>query len=103
MRKPGGARTKEIIMRIQLTPGTSLTVIEGKNVLFSVKTGDSYGLNEMAAEMLQLGLEEGLDQAAARLARDYEVAAEEIRSDLDDLTRELVRLKFAQLAPTQGS
>ena len=90
-------------MRLELTPGTTLTLVEGKSVLFSVKTGESYGLNEIAAEMLGIAMEAGLDQAAQRLASDYDAPVEEIRGDLDELARDLVRLKFAQLAPTQGS
>jgi hypothetical protein len=84
-------------MRIQLTPGTSLTTIEGKSVLFSVKTGESYGLNETAAEMLKLGLEGGIDHAVAWFAQNYDVPAAEIRSDLDELARDLVRVKLVQV------
>jgi len=91
-------------MRLQLTPGTTLTIVEGKSVLFSVKSGESFGLNETAADMLKFSREEGLEAAASRLAHDYDAPIEEIRSDLDALVEELVRLKFAQLAPaTQGS
>jgi hypothetical protein len=91
-------------MRLQLTPGTTLTLVEGKSVLFSVKSGDSFGLNETAAEMLKSAREDGMEKAAKRLARDYDAPIEEIRSDLDELVAELVRLKFVQLAPTaQGS
>ena len=90
-------------MRIQLTPGTTLTLVEGKSVLFSVKTGDSFGLNETAAEMLKLGMQDGLDEAARRLAQDYDAPVDEIRGDMDELVNDLIRLKFAQLAPTHGS
>lgn len=91
-------------MRLQLTPGTTLTLVEGKSVLFSVKSGDSFGLNETAAEMLKSAREDGMEKAAKRLAQDYDAPIEEIRSDLDELVAELVRLKFVQLAPTaQGS
>ncbi len=90
-------------MRLQLTPGTTLTLVEGKSVLFSVKSGDSFGLNETAAEMLKMAREEGLAKAAKRLAQDYDAPLEEIRNDLDELVGELVRLKFAQLAAAQGS
>ena len=84
-------------MRIQLTAGTSLTTIEGKSVLFSVKTGESYGLNETAAEMLRLGLERGIDHAVELLAQNYNAPAAEIRSDLDELTQDLVRVKLARI------
>lgn len=90
-------------MKVQLTPGTTLTLVEGKSVLFSVKTGDSFGLNEIAADMLTIARDEGVEAAAERLAQEYDAPLEEIRSDLDELIRELVRLKFAQLATAQGS
>ncbi|BEV46139.1 PqqD family protein [Afipia carboxidovorans] len=84
-------------MSVQLTPGTSLTTIEGKSVLFSVKTGESYGLNDMAAEMLKLCLEGGVDHAAERLAQDYNAPLEEIRNDINELTRDLVQAKLVRL------
>ena len=84
-------------MSVQLTPGTSLTTIEGKSVLFSVKTGESYGLNDMAAEMLKLCLEGGVDHAAERLARDYNAPLEEIRNDINELARDLVQAKLVRL------
>lgn len=90
-------------MSVQLTPGTSLTIIEGKSVLFSVKTGESYGLNAMAAEMLRLCLEGGSDHAAERLAKVYDAPIDEIRSDIDELARSLVQAKLVQVTASQGS
>lgn len=84
-------------MGVQLTPGTSLTTIEGKSVLFSVKTGESYGLNDMAAEMLKLCLEGGVDHAAERLAQDYNAPFEEIRNDINEFARDLVQAKLVRL------
>lgn len=90
-------------MKVQLTPGTSLTMIEGRSVLFSVKTGESYGLNETAAEMLRFSMEDGIGKAVAKLAQDYNAPEDEIRSDLDELTRDLVRIKMVQIVSGQGS
>jgi hypothetical protein len=90
-------------MKIQLAPGTTLTTIEGKDVLFSVRTGDSYGLNETAAHMLKLGIEAGLDEAASRMAQDYNAAPDEIRADLADLVQELVKLKLVQTLSDHGA
>lgn len=90
-------------MRLRLSPGTTLTRIEGKDVLFSVHTGESYGLNETAARMLRFGLEENLDQAATKLAEEYGAAREEIRADLDELVRELTQLKMLQAVSDQGA
>jgi hypothetical protein len=87
-------------MPIRLSPGITLTHIEGKDVLFSVHTGDSYGLNETAARMLRLALETDLDQAASKLAEEYGASRDEIRGDLDDLVAELTALKLVQAAST---
>ena len=81
-------------MHIRLAPGTTLTIVEGKDVLFSVKSGDSYGLNETAARMLRVGLEADLDEAVDRLAEEYGAERTEIREDFEQLVRELVQLKF---------
>ncbi len=53
--------------------------------------------------MLEIAREEGVEAAAKRLAQEYDAPVEEIRSDLNELVGELVRLKFAQLATAQGS
>ena len=89
-------------MHIRLATGTTLTAIEGKDVLFSVKSGDSYGLNETAARMLRLGLEADLDAIVDRLAEEYGAARSEIRDDFEELVRELVQLKFVQVVSGQG-
>lgn len=90
-------------MRIRLSPGVTLTHIEGKDVLFSVHSGDSYGLNETAARMLRLALEADFDQAATKLAEEYGAPRDEIRADLDALVRELTQLKMLQAASDQGA
>jgi hypothetical protein len=90
-------------MSIRLSPGVTLTHIEGKDVLFSVHTGDSYGLNETAARMLRLALEADLDQAASKLAEEYGASRDEIRGDLDDLVTELTALKLVQAASATSS
>ena len=89
-------------MHIRLAPGTTLTNVEGKDVLFSVKSGDSYGLNETAARMLRLGLETDLDEVLNRLAAEYAVGRTEIQGDFEELVGELVQLKFVQLVSVQG-
>ena len=83
-------------MHIRLAPGTTLTIVEGKDVLFSVKSGDSYGLNETAARMLRVGLEANLDDVVNRLSEEYGAEPTEIRDDFEQLVRELVQLKFVQ-------
>ena len=80
----------------------ALTNVEGKDVLFSVKTGDSYGLNETAARMVRLALEMGLDGAVKQLAEEYGAPESELRGDLVDLLGELVQLKLAETSSDQA-
>ena len=89
-------------MHIRLAPGTTLTNVEGKDVLFSVKSGESYGLNETAGRMLRVGLEANLDEVVRQLAGEYGVEPQEIRGDFDELVRELVQLKFVQVVSAHG-
>lgn len=89
-------------MRIRLAQGTTLTSVEGKDVLFSVRSGESYGLNETAARMVRLALDSGLDEAVAKLAEEYGAPPEEIRSDLLDLIGELVQARLAETVSDQG-
>lgn len=89
-------------MRIQLAAGVTLTNIEGKDVLFSTRTGDSFGLNETASRMLRLALKMGMAEAATKLAIEYDVTPEELQSDLAELVGELVQLKLAVACSDQG-
>ena len=90
-------------MNIRLAAGTTLTSIEGKDVMFSVRSGESYGLNETAAQMVRLSLQGGVAQAATRMAADYGVSADEIRGDIEQLVRELVQLRMVEPSPDHGA
>ena len=74
-------------MNIRLAAGTSLTSVEGRDVLFSVRSGESYGLNETAAQM----------------AAEYGVGAEEIRGDIEQLVQELIQLRMVEALPDHGA
>lgn len=89
-------------MHIQLAPGTTLTTVEGKDVLFSTRTGESFGLNETAAQMLRLAVDIGTSEAAAKLAGEYDAPREELQADLDELVGELVQLKLVVASSDQG-
>ncbi len=83
--------------RATLTRGTTLTRVEGKDVLFSVRTGETYGLNEMAADMLRRLFELGSGEAVRALAADYAAPATQIGADLFELASELAGLKLIEL------
>ncbi len=90
-------------MNIRLAAGTTLTSVEGKDVLFSVRTGESYGLNETAAQMVRLSLESGVAQAATQMAAEYGVSAEDIRGDIEQLVQELVQLRMVESPAGHGA
>lgn len=83
--------------RAQLAAGITLTRIEDKDVLFSVKSGDSYGLNEIAAQMLSLLLASDAASACGRLAAEYAAPEAEIREDLDNLAKALAEAKLINI------
>lgn len=82
----------------KLAQGTSLTKVEGKDVLFSVRTGESFGLNETAAAMLARLLESDSVVAAQGIAREYAAPEDEIAADLRALAEELAGAKLLVLA-----
>ncbi len=83
--------------RARLAAGITLTRIEGKDVLFSIKSGDSYGLNEVAARMLSLLLESDAASAAGQLASEYAAPESDIRADLDDLVGMLAEARLIDI------
>ncbi len=90
-------------MNIRLAAGTTLTSVEGTDVLFSVRTGESYGLNETAAQMIRLSLQGGVGQAATQMAAEYGVNADDIRGDIVQLIQELVQLRMVEPAADHGA
>jgi hypothetical protein len=83
--------------RASLAKGTTLTKIEGKDVLFSVKTGESYGLNEMAAFMLGTLFSADAKTAIAKIVEDYAAPEEDITNDLNELVQSLVDQKLVSV------
>jgi hypothetical protein len=84
--------------RASLSKGTTLTKIEGKDVLFSVKTGESFGLNEMAAQMLGVLFKFDAKTAIAAIVKDYAAPQADIASDLNELVASLIDLKLVDVA-----
>ena len=75
--------------RFRLVDGVTLNEIDGKTVLFSMKSGDSFGLNESAAVLLKSLLDSDFDSAVAACAQLFEVTEDVIRPDLTELIEHL--------------
>jgi acetylornithine/succinyldiaminopimelate/putrescine aminotransferase len=73
----------------KLSKGITLTTIEGKRVLFSIRNGETYGLNETAAAFLDQLLATDLASAANACAAKFDAPLEEIRGDMKALADEL--------------
>jgi hypothetical protein len=85
--------------RAGLAKGTTLTKIEGKDVLFSVKSGESFGLNEMAALMLSTLFSSDANTAVAKIVADYAAPQTDIATDLNDLVQNLIDQKLITVSP----
>jgi transcriptional regulatory protein LevR len=85
--------------RATLAKGTTLTKIEGKDVLFSVKTGESFGLNEMAALMLSTLFSTDAKTAVAKIVEDYAAPEADIANDLNELVQNLINQKLVTVLP----
>lgn len=73
----------------KLSKGITLTTIEGKRLLFSIRSGDTYGLNETAAAFVEQMLKTDLAAAAATCASLFDAPVDEIRGDMRALSDEL--------------
>lgn len=82
----------------RLARSVTLTTIEGKRVLFSLRTGDTFGLNESAAALVEAMCAHDLDGAARRCAATFDAEEGELRDDLRALADELVGLGLLERA-----
>ncbi|PPE71993.1 hypothetical protein C3942_20860 [Solimonas fluminis] len=83
--------------KASLAKGVTLTRIEGKSVLFSTRTGESYGLNDIGAEMLAKLFAADSLQAAKQIGAEYNAPEAEIHQDLAELVGELAGLKLVEV------
>lgn len=79
---------------VRLATGITKTTIEGKRVLFSIRTGETYGLNETAAAFVDEMSATDLESAAKNCATRFDAPLDEIRSDMKALVGELAGLKL---------
>ncbi|MCA9590913.1 MAG: PqqD family protein [Myxococcales bacterium] len=82
--------------KARLAPGVTLTKIEGRTVLFTLKTGDTYGLNDSAATFVEALLASDFDAAVRACAEEYDAPIDEIRADMRAVVTELTAKKLLQ-------
>jgi hypothetical protein len=76
----------------KLPKGITSTTIGGKRVLFSVRTGETYGLNETAAFFVEQLLATDLASAVRASVAAFDAPEGELMSDITALADELVGL-----------
>lgn len=81
---------------IKLAHDVTLTSAEGGGVLFSKRTGDFFGLNETATELLRELLVSNLDVAAMTIAGRYGVSPDETHADLQKFVEDLHAAKLVE-------
>lgn len=64
--------------------------VGGQMVLLDLDSEQYYGLNEVGADIISRLTEHPFEAAITSLARNYEVDAEVLRQDVDELVRELL-------------
>jgi hypothetical protein len=67
---------------------------DGEARLLDMRRGRFYALDELGTRLLALTLEAGPEEAARRVAEDYDVPAEQVRADLDALLGKLQRRRL---------
>lgn len=77
-------------------PETSVNQKVGDElVILNLETGHYFGLDEVGARMVELLEEHGqVDKVAAILAEEYDAPEAQIKNDLEELLRELVKNKL---------
>ncbi len=64
--------------------------VDGEMVLLNLTSEQYYSLDRIGADIVTRLTSTPKDEAVAALCRDYEVDADELKSDIDDLVAELV-------------
>jgi phage gp29-like protein len=83
----------------QPDPEVVTQVVEGETVLVHLQTNEIYALNATATRAWDL-LVSGMNRESVQeaLQREFDVAPEELRSEIDSLIEELVEKKLLQPA-----
>ncbi len=77
--------------KLKAAPDTLINVIEGESVLLSLQTESYYGLDEIGTRMWSvLTTSETIQAAYETLLDEYEVDAETLRTDMQDLIDKLI-------------
>ena len=80
--------------KVAISPGATLTDMDGKSVIFSKKSGAFYGLNNSANQLLDGLVKSDFDSTVTKYASLYGVQREVLVADISEMLDELLELKL---------
>jgi hypothetical protein len=85
--------------KLAVSPDTLINFIDGESVILNLKSESYFGLDEVGTRMWEvLTTSDSIQAAYQQLLDEYEVEAEELKSDLGDLVENLLSLGLIELA-----
>ena len=77
--------------KLSVTPDTLINVIEGESVLLNLKSESYFGLDQIGTRMWTLlTTSDSIQSAYEALLDEYDVGAERLREDMQDLIEKLI-------------
>ncbi|MBK9316707.1 MAG: PqqD family protein [Acidobacteria bacterium] len=90
--------------RVIQSPETLINVIEGESVLLNLNNESYYGLDEVGTRMWELlTTSESIQAAYDQLLDEYEVEAETLRRDMQNLISKLFDQGLLEISVEQSS
>ena len=81
------------------TPDTLINVIEGESVLLNLKSESYFGLDQIGTRMWTLlTTSDSIQSAYEALLDEYDVSADDLRRDMQDLIEKLVANGLVEVA-----
>lgn len=85
---------------LRVSPGTLHRELQGEGVLLQLDTGEYFGLDPVGQRIWTLITEHGdLDAVRAHLLEEFDVDAETLTRDLNELVTELIDHRLVEAAP----
>lgn len=90
--------------KLVVTPDTLINVIEGESVLLNLKSESYFGLDQVGTRMWTLlTASDSIQSAYEALLDEYDVAADTLKQDMQDLIQKLIANGLVEVAGEQAA